>query len=442
MIDFTRRDFDKEYNHLIALSKFNIRSKGYEDVLGVLLQIQCGLSKGEIEALYWKDIYELDSSKNPTIRKELKIRNYRIFIPNGLREVLSEYHSSLNFVVSDHLPFFIKAPEFDLRPIFAKRLFEVNGYSDECIKDLKVQFKIRHTSELLKFCRLSKKAEIQYNLFHIDLDQKKALVTLHDKNFNNGKEYSFQSFSSFSNFLKKDYPNVMFREGSIRLLLWLSLYSGIRLTEFLKLDWNDFLYCEFDKKRIYVHNVFQVSGLRFRLPSDLRTALLLHFESYIVGKHYEEFIENYSKDKKLRPNQFLDDWEGFGNRVNNDYDDNSYFEVKEFPNLLLKDKLFQKDNFKPIIPNNLAREIRAALFHLGHGNPDELKANSTLIMWARRIIEIKGDHKPTIRVLKKHFYFRTKLELAHFLSLVDGKGKIEFEGVCHPNKFEEMSFDF
>lgn len=442
MQDFTQADYDKGYCHLIGLSKFYLKAHAYDKVLGVLLQILCGLSREEIKSLYWTDIYKLDSNRNPSIRKQLEIRNYRIDIPTELRKILRDYHGSLNYVVSEYLPFSIEPPKSDLRHIFARRLFEVNGYSDENVKDLKVQLKIRNTHELLKFCGYASKEEIGYGLQHIDLDYNNVLMELDDKNFNNGKEYFFQSFSSFSHFLKRRIVDMSFGENSIRLMLWLSLYSGIRLSEFLKLTWDALLYFETDTKRVYIKNFVVISRVKFVIPTDLRRELLLHFANYLLGKHFQNFILDYSPNGILTPNPIIDDWEGFGSRVIGDESENSYFEVKESPSAFLPDKIFLKSNFTLISPNNLAREMRSSLFHLGHDNPEKFKANSTLIMWARRILEIKGDHKATIQFLKKHFYFKTKLELASFLSLTDDKGKIEFEGVRHSNKFEAMSFDF
>lgn len=440
---FTQADFSQGYVHLSKMCKFGMKAGYHEEILGVLFQIFCGLSKEEINSLYWKDLYTLDSDRNPIITNRLKIREYKISIPLPLQEALKDYHAKMNYIVSDYVPLFIKAPNSDLRPIFANRLFEVNGYSDEAIKDLKIQFKIRNSKELLKFCGLSDKEDISYGFNHINLDLNKSpIAKLKDKNFNNG-DYYFQSFSSFSRFLKNSYPDALYRENSIRLLLWSSVYSGIRMSQFLKFDWNSILYFDYDQMRVYMHSKIEMLGNQFIAPSDLKARFLLLFESYLITKNFESYVINYSEETKHHtPNPFLPDWNGFGDRIIFDEYENPYFDVKDFPVDFLSHKIFLNKNFKPISPNNLAREMRAALFHLGHGNPDNFKANSTLIMWARRIIEIKGDHKATIRKLKKHFYFRTKLELAKFLSLVDEDGKIEFEGIKHPNKFEEVAFDF
>jgi len=442
--EFTQADFDRGYSHLIRLSKFYINAESYEEVLGILFQIFCGLSHDEIKSLHWRDIYELDSYKNPIIIvKPLKTRDYKIYLSAALREILKKYHAQRNFVVSEFLPLYLSPPKSDLRPIFARRLFEVNGYSDELSKDLKVQFKIRQTNELLKFCGFSSKDEITYGLQHINLDIEKApLVQLSDKNFNNG-DFHFQSFSSFSNFIKNSYPDSVIRENSIRLILWLSVYSGIRLTDFLKLTWNEFLYFDSSNKRIYIKNDIEFSGFNFTLPTDLGRKLLLHFVEFVFLKHLRDYTINYGPDNNVfSQNPYIAPWDGFGDRIITDEFENLFFETIEFPFNYLNHSIFVKNDLTPIIPNNLAREIRAALFHLGHGNPDDFKANSTLIMWARRIIEIKGDHKATIQILKERFYFRTKRELAKFLGLIDEKGKIEFEGKRYSNKFEEVSFDF
>ena len=88
--------------------------------------------------------------------------------------------------------------------------------------------------------------------------------------------------------------------------------------------------------------------------------------------------------------------------------------------------------------HSLSREIKSALKWWAFPHTDKFTSKSPLIMWGRRIIEIRGDHKPTIKALKQHFNFKSQDELFKFLCI---DYKKEVKGKTKNILFEEILYD-
>ena len=112
----------------------------------------------------------------------------------------------------------------------------------------------------------------------------------------------------------------------------------------------------------------------------------------------------------------------------------------------LEGNVFVTNKNNPLTQPSLSREIKKALQNLRFPHAEKLTSTSTVIMYGRRIMEIKGDHKPTIQKLKEHFKFKSKKELFDFLHLTGSRDKAKeiynFKGKVRKNIFEGILYDF
>lgn len=429
----------------------------------LVLSLTTGLEMKDIMALKWNDVLALGSENDAEVKDELKVRKYVIPIHPKVKTLLSQIYGKLGFPKLDSilynyemLPEYTKEdkynavemiiksgslkslgflPLFDdyfkewgsddyTQKIFGRKVFEVNGYTNEVSKKLKQHFNFKLNKELFDFLGYSSIKEIKYDLSGINLTNgegikfdsnsdtlilTKGLVKLEDKNFNNG--YPFQSFSAFSKFLISG--NTFYRKpvtNSIRILLLMSLYNGIRTSTLIKLKWKDIVKIDENEKTVEILTLGTLDEYTIRIGKEIIDKLTYHLKLSIER----------ATDIELR--------------MVNDY------QIRYVKKPNLNTPVFVTNTDNALTQPSLSREIKKALNHWKFPHAEKLTSKSTVIMYGRKIIEIKGDHKPTIKKLKEHFNFKSQKDLFDFLHIDYNKEKA-FKGKPRPNIFEEILYD-
>ncbi|MCO6163950.1 hypothetical protein [Flavobacterium sp. NRK F7] len=440
----------------------SIRFKGdnFSKINKILLIIclTTGLDIRLVTDLKWKDILSLDSENDFDVKDQLTLRNYLIPVTPIIKSKLLNIINSLDFKfeledsIIEQIPEeykknidllyesivitlsskeyyfynlklkeeFIKLYDFKTytQRIFGRKVLEVNGYNNKISKDLKQHFGFKLNSELLNFLGYQSKDEIHFEIHKINLIDGGNIVKLKDKNFNQG--YYFQKFNSFLLFLEKinsKEKNI----NSIKLLLKLSLHLGIRPSSLINLNWEDVLIINEDEKSIAVIDTIYLKKYKLSLSSQIKESLLSFF---VFSNDKNNFSAYPIKDNLtiLRNKDLL--------------------EYKTKP--VLNIPIFTMNSGNRITQPSLSREIKKCLNQFGFRHSDKFKSFSTSIMFGRRILEIKGDHKPTIQKLKEHFNFRSEKDLFAFLHIdvETEKGEYKFRDKKRRNMFEEIAYDF
>lgn len=432
----------------------------YQAVL--LLALSTGLEMSFIFTLQWKDLLSLGSENDAKVKDELSLRKYSIPLHPKLKTLLSQVYGVLGFPKLDSIIIeklhenphfkFNKLPASIIKTInsnhiklwkmddalierfnfhectqvyFGRRIFKVSGYTNETCRALKQHLGFRSNQALFDFLGYSSKEDIIYRLHHINLDCD-APIKFKDKNFNDGFAktgeplHPFQKFTAFSKFLltgKTYYSEKV--TNSIYLLLWISLYNGVRPSTLIRLKWKHIL--EVDKTNLTIGacELTAFEGYALTFGKELRDKLLYQFELY---------ADNIS------PNMLETEKRYINNRIR----------YKNLP--VLDSNIFFNNSGNTITQPSLSREIKKGLKQMGFPHADKFTSKSTIIMYGRRILEIKGNHKPTIQKLKEHFNFRSTEQLFDFLYLDYQKNKKEVEliferGKMRKNMFEEVLYD-
>jgi len=413
----------------------------------LLLCLITGLKMEFIFTLKWKDLLNLGSENDAIVNDELRVRKYLIPIHPKIKFLLSEFYIKLEFPnldskIIDILPKkndlsdlpkiivgtgsismyefmnldekYLNEFNFENYPqiLFGKKVFEVNGYTNNVSKYLKQHFGFHLNEELFSFLGYKSKEDIKCYLHDINLNSKGIFVQLEDKNFNDG--YPFQKFTAFSKFLlptDNSYNSPV--SYSIRLLLVISLYNGIRPSKLIQLKWHDFIQVNEEEKSIEIRKNPFIDKQRITIGKEIRERLLYHFQLSMERTRNIKFYSFGSSKKQYSTKP-----------ITNNY-------------------VFVMNTENPITQPSLSREIKKTLIQLKFPHAEKMTSNSTLIMYGRRIIEIKGDHKPTIKKLKEHFNFKSKKELFDFLYLGGSKSndKYNFKGKMRKNIFEDILYD-
>lgn len=428
-----------------------------------LLCITAGLKISEVMKLTWDDILSLGSENEAEVKNEITIRKYIIPIDPSIKFQLAEVYRKLGYpdlnssiasslseqdlsykaivrlTIYNGAAYF---PEYDFlfknidyntffQVVFGRRVFEVYGYSNEICKKLKQHFEFRLNEELFNFLGYKSKDEIIFKLSHVNIADKEGiryllgkdtlkvnvgLFQLQDKNFNskpNNKkdEYNFQKFSAFSNFLIAadnfyEKPVIM----SVRILLLMSLYNGIRPSTLIKLKWKNIVQINEDEKTIEILKFTTINRFTIKIGHEIESKLLDHLKFFLERTLQIELF--YFKGNKRQ------------------------FSVK--PDL--NGYVFVTNTDRQLTQPSLLREIKNTLSFMNFQHTDKFKTYSTLIMYGRKIIEIKGDHKQTIQKLKEHYNFRSTKQLFDFLK-IDYKTD-SFKGKVRKNMFEEILYDY
>ena len=431
-------------------NKFNNYDLDFELLL--LIGLVTGSKFTSLINLNWKDIVYLDSEDGFLAKDELVIRKYAICFHSIVKLRITETYTLLDYPDLDSkilqsiskiilnsqiglnnkisvLTFRILNLSHDYEKIytqtnvqfntltqilFGRKVFEVNGYSNEICKKLKQHFDFRFNKELFDFLGYNSKDEIKYEISEINLDCNRKLFSLEDKNFNNS--YSFQKFSVFSKFLfsKNQYGNKTITD-SIIILLLMSLYNGIRPSTLIHLKWKDLIDFNDTNEKFVAKKFIYFRKYKIQINKEISKILISHF-----GRNDRiSYHESIGSTKDLFVSK-----------------------IKNHPKLT--DYVFIMNSGNPLKQPSLSREIKRALLELKFPHYNKIKSTSTTIMYGRRIIELRGDHKPTLNKLKEHFNFRSKKQLFEFLCINYNpvKDTYHFKGKMQKNIFEDILFDY
>lgn len=402
----------------------------------LVLCLVTGLPTEEILNMRWSSILTLGSENDAVVKKKIEIRKYTTPIHPQVANLIGSIYVNLGYPdlnsrikdgerLGSHIPRALSSvlnryssnwddkgektidPKFT-QIMFGRRVFEVNGYTSTIAKKLKILFGFKSNEELFQLLMIEGKESIIYTLNSIDLTGD-SIVKLEDKNFNT--DFAFQSFDAFSRFMFKKHYGMNHSSKGIIILLLLSMYNGIRPSSLLKLNWDDVIdikLTKFNKEQI--SNRFFLDGKELNIPIELKAL----FESFLLSRHdYISFEEVPFHKKKI--------------------DDDS------------ESAIFKINNGRRLTQPSLSREIKNTLTQIGFPHAKMFTTKSPLIMYGRKVIEIKGDHKPTIKLLMKHYKRNTKQKLLNYLEIdfsINKYGEVyEFKDKVRDPLFEEIFYD-
>lgn len=463
--------FDIFYNsikgkkHLLSI---NNDTQQLEKSIILLISISFGIELKAVVNLRWSELLIIGSENDAVVKEEFFFRKYFMPLNQDVRNIISDVYyalgfplldtyllnkdfisnenpteleksifiqsglnSNINWFLSNYRNFdFNQFPKF----IYGRKVIEVCGYNNVISKNLKQHFGFKKNEELFKFLNFPINSPIKFELSKIkitdgkyseyndgkkrSLNYTKNIFKLKDKNFNLldnlNEPYCFQSFEAFSNFLiSGDLFNKNLVYNSVRILLLIGLYNGIRLSSLLKLRWIDILIDKTTDKFFEVKKSIILNDKIINIGSIDDGIIVTH-----LGKH---FLANGIKTHKARTK-------------------NTMF-YKE--SIDLNTPIFVTNHNTPITQPSLLREIKKVLELMNFPHFNIITTKSPMIMFGRKIIEIRGDHKPTINALKEHFNFRTKKELFEFLKIDynSKKDDYEFKGKVRKTIFDEILYD-
>lgn len=443
--DFSKLNFDDLFNHCIESSK--VRNS---DKVLFLLSLSTGINLKLFLKWKWEDLLNMGSDNDAVVNEEIKFRKYLIPIHPIVQKSIVEMYSLLKYPKLDSYIYigntevpkdiFIKRGiirvtrnivnsacnisgeenrdvinaiyqyEYLTQILYGRKVFETCGYTNEICRKLKQHFQYRSNSDLFSFLKYNSKNDIQFKLSNIDLIGGKQIINLDNKNFNN-KDIPFQKFSSFEKYLTsiKLNDSEELQIPSVILLLLISMNSGIRLSKLLNLTWEGIIKYNDVYERIYVCNSINFKGGTITLNENLKIILENHF------RNISKIKSGIPRDKKER--------------------------FDTLPNL--EGKIFLMNNGNPITQPSLSREIKNVLHRIEFPYWDKVTTKTPLIMFGRRILEIKGDHKSTIVALIDFFNFRSKRQLFEFLYIDYNPRKdiYEFKGKSRNNIFDEIFYN-
>ena len=282
----------------------------------LILSLATGLEMKYVYTIKWKELLILGTENNAIVKDELRVRKYYIPIhpkvkfllsdlycklgyPNPELEIIqtvpkilksslesdstltewtlrggSDYNNEINKIGRNHLEAF----NFDTysQILFGRKVFAVNGYTNDISKFLKLHFKFRTNKELFSFLGYESKDDIKFDLENINLNAVGVFIQLEDKNFNN--DYPFQKFTAFSKFLLSEI--VAFKGAiinSVRLLLLISLYNGIKPSRLIRLKWHELIHIDEEEKTIKIKKFPTFENKKIKIYKEFETNLLEHF---------------------------------------------------------------------------------------------------------------------------------------------------------------------
>jgi hypothetical protein len=188
----------------------------------------------------------------------------------------------------------------------------------------------------------------------------------------------------------------------------MSLYNGVRISKLLDLKWRDILIENQTEDSFKIASSITLDNYTIKIQEVVKENLFRHFQKRVekIFKHGTFKHIYYEPDSKSKPQ--------------------------------LDSTIFITNTGNALTQNSLSREINSALKSWAFPHADKFTSKSPLIMWGRRIIEIRGDHKPTIKALKQHFNFKSQDELFKFLCI---DYKKEVKGKTKNILFEEILYD-
>lgn len=376
-----------------------------------------------------KDNFELNRHYNFPISKKIRSQlikfhlfleqpNYKTPIAKKFKgyEKFNNWYVSINFALGMRkieelgMDTILSSKNEDLTQLlFGRRVLEVCGYSQKTSSLLKGLFKINTNKELFDFLGYESKEQIKYELSNVSIiegennrfqfGEPRSFLT-DNKHFYNqieksNKYYPFYHFQVFYEFLKN--LNLSFfdtKTQGVLVLLMLSLTNGIRPSSLLNLKWSD---------------VFEIKKANRGFDCSVMIKPLK------LGRHQIKLDQHTINQIK---SQFELLHTGCGVLVGLNVNKLSF--PSKAPNL--NQHCFVTNRLNVLTQPSLHREIKNALSLAGFQHAEKFTTKSTMIMYGRRVIEIKGNHPPTLRALKKHFNFRRTQDLFKFLYISNKKG--------------------
>ena len=386
----------------------------------LIIVLSTGLSISEVIKLRWEDVLDVGGIDGVEVKKKLFVRRY----PNHLEPIvrtkiatlyvegfLSPKMTSLLFPthVTENTRFCIHAFLYDERKhystyleqghpmdvslfstffqaTFGRKVVNTCGFNKESARQLRRHFRVKSNDEVLNVLCLEKPTV--FNLENINLYGKEYLP-LENKNFENG--HNFQSFISLNKFFK-EIVCVCQRDAAMRCLMLLSLNNGIKMSALLRIQ-NSAVLCKNDT---YRPGAYLIEAIIFRnrkliLSETTKSAFQAYFFKYGFN----------DSEPLFRTNR--------GNRINS---------------------------------SSLQRELTSVMKQFGHKYYMFFNSDSFLISWGQRVISIKGDHKPTIKALKKWLNIKTEKDLHKFLRLQNPKKDFSIKGKYEKDIYKAITSSF
>lgn len=283
--------------------------------------------------------------------------------------------------------------------LYARQALIKNGHSNKVAKHLKSLFGFKLNKELEDFLSLEDLSQCHLLLTSIDLYCPDHLFVFKDKGFETNKDYSnFLAFDEYLTRCIKMHKSPHIR--SIYFLMVLCHYNGLRPAFLKDLRWKDFVSVNEEDKTLKIHSEFEYRGKIIIIPYKYsRTVNLLCP------------ISNKMK-------------------VGNSLDTDQPYLRMEIEKFNVNNPLvFISAKGGPLHLQSLKRDMQKTLKHLKFPFWNKISTFSFQRMWGRRILEMNGDHKPTIRELKAHLNLRSKKELFTFLDVLQTKSEVfSFKG--------------
>jgi len=419
-------DFNSRLQNVINSPVEQASNHNVKAVVINLLALATGLAYKVITELRWEDIIENDAEDEIEVKEYLYIRRYGNFLHETIRKKIVDCYTILKYPklteriahISDKDPSYLRnmlvtircfglslpnivekatimkvygMEEKEIEQIhsihFGRKVIQDCGFTKETARRLRQHFRCKSNADILELLFITKE-QAKCDIFKINLDARSPFVKIQSKNFNSG--HNFQKFVTLSNFLAFNYAGYgTALSSSVKCLLWLSLYNGLKMSSLIQINLADVKNWKSLLKASYG---IKIEYLEFDLimPSALRFFLGMHLIEYSQKPNQPLFITNR------------------GNRIST---------------------------------SSLLRELRKSLKLIGHKQADKFTIDTPLIMWGRRIIELKGDHAPTIRELKKHFGFNSKKQLFDYLQISNPKKGYEIMGNYEQDIYKAITYD-
>lgn len=352
------------------------------------------LYRNELHVLPWivvDLIKRVKQSNNlPSDEKILADFDWDYFIYN---KFIKRYFQKENF--SDFDIDFSRYPQI----LFGRQILIRNGYSNGVGKFLKSMFGFRLNSELEKFLLIEDLSKWHLQLLSIDLYCPDELFVFKDKGFGSNKDY--YNFLAFDEYLTQCYwKKKTTHSRSIYILIVLCLYNGLRPAFLKDLCWKDFVEINDESKSFKIPSEFKYRGRIIVIPNTCAKEIIKLCP--ICGE-----LQIGLKLNTFRP-----------------------YNKKTIDHYILNNlKVFTSAKGGPLQLQSLKRDIQKTLKNFDFPYWNQVTTLSFQKMWGRRILEINGDHKPTMRELKKHFNLKSNRELFLLLDVLKSKSEVStFKG--------------
>ena len=407
-----------------------LHSSNQKECIPVAIALTTGIPISHFTGRYWHEFITSEVNGRYVVIPKILYRNQLHVLPWIVVELIKRVKQSNNLPSDEKiLPdfdwdtyiyrrfinrYFSKKDlsDFDIdfsrypQILFGKQILIKNGYTNGVCKFLKNMFGFRLNKELENFLLIEDLSKCQLILLSIDLCCPNELFVFNDKGFSTNRDYS--NFLAFNEYLtqysrKSKYSRSkdLFSRSikakhyhSIYILIVVCLYNGLRPAFLKDLCWKDFVEINNEDQTLKIHSQFRYRGKTIIVPDicthdiNILCPICSHPFSYLELNTFRPYLK------------------------------------KNIQNYIATNpKVFISAKGGDIQLQSLKRDIQKILKNLDFDFWNQVTTLSFQRMWGRRILEINGDHKPTIRQLKEHFNLKSKRELFHFLDVFKSKNE-------------------